>query len=95
VAVDPKEWALTFVDLVGIASEDDAKAEPLIYAVARRRALAELKALASMMCGRCQEGQTYGPNGRHISEDALSPYEGPCYAEDLRDRIAEIEAEEA
>jgi len=96
-APDPKEWQLQQdeldaiecnLDIYGIESRE---LQDPVYAVARRRALAELKALAKLECSCCRSAEDLRPGGFHY--DCEGKYLALCDAEHIHDRIAEIEAE--
>ena len=103
-APEPKAWEATDDEVLRIVQIEcrigDATEEmnKVFATVARRRALAELRALAKVMCSDCGKGveltvhpfepKTYFHNG----ED-LGYWE--CQCPEIHDRIAAIESEEA
>ena len=95
-ALDPGLWEATDeeirkmarIDLdTGDATEEMNKA---IAAVARRRAVAELKIIAASICKGCETGEC-------LAADSRETYYPPecCIARPIYDRIAAIEAEES
>lgn len=94
-APDQKDWAMTDAeiesvqydaDLYGVESDE---VQAPILAVARRRALAELKALAPSVCRRC--AVAYPVAGQFVGDYWHQAEK--CQAGRIHDRIAEIEAE--
>lgn len=82
-APDPKAWE---------EPDDDPEILAFAYRIARRRALAELKAFLGDTCIHCTDGMTYS-GGIHPLADGSGGF--ICTDFRLRDRIAAIEAEEA
>lgn len=103
-APDPEKWKLTQdeldaiecnLDIYGVESRE---LQDPIYAVARRRAIEELKALAREMCQFCGKGveftvHPFEPKTRFHNGEDLGYWE--CQCPEIHDRIAAIEAEEA
>jgi len=98
-APDPKDWAPTATNLVQLgillhppySTVEYKAAREIIERIARRRALAELKALAKLECSCCRSAEDLRPGGFHY--DCEGKYLALCDAEHIHDRIAEIEAE--
>ena len=70
------------------------EARGIVNAVASRRALAELKALADTICERCCSGlpsDGFFDHALQVGEEEWEQVQ--CYANPIRVRIAEIEAE--
>jgi len=90
---DPKEWEVTDAVLQATAL---AVVKAVVSAVARVRALAELKALAKTMCDFCEKGVEFAvhpfePKTRFHNGEDRGYWE--CQCPEIHDRIAEIEAE--
>lgn len=96
-APDPNKWEATDAECQMIGSR--LSAAVLAETVARRRALAELKALIGETCNFCLAGLPYvlDVNGKgyggHPNESGGGHF--ICTDYRVRNRIAEIEAEEA
>ncbi len=100
-APDPEKWQATGDELaehwtMAMLFQSDGAGfikhtEGIVNAVARRRALAELKALAKLECSCCRSAEDLRPGGFHY--DCEGKYLALCDAEHIHDRIAEIEAE--
>lgn len=113
-APDQKEWKVTEDEIDAIHESayedwngqniDRALIADICEAVARRRALAELRALAKTVCFACGQGRP----SREVEPDRIwghiqhssavdcevwSPHFW-CEAQEIRDRIAAIEAED-
>jgi len=96
-APDQKEWAPTATNLVQLgillhppySTVEYKAAREIIERIARRRALAELKALAPSVCRRC--AVAYPVAGQFVGDYWHQAEK--CQAGRIHDRIAEIEAE--
>ena len=94
-APDPKAWAASQWEVMSVSPEgrgDDPEVIELTAAVARRRAIAELKALRDETCTWCCTGEAFDEN-LEIHRDTEGDFRALCDAEHVRRRIAAIEAE--
>lgn len=99
-APDPEKWKLTDEDCYMTTNDPYGYwqgCEPvraIAYATARRRAIEELKALRDETCTWCCTGEAFDEKFWH-HRDTEGDYLALCDAEEIRRRIAAIEAEEA
>lgn len=96
-APDPKAWALTQEEIDYLWRNDPPWSDEvgdLARVVARRRAIAELKALRDETCMWCCTGEAFDEN-LEIHRDTEGDFRALCDAEHIRRRIAAIEAESA
>lgn len=89
---DPKAWEATDRECEELSWPGGAQA--VAELVARRRAIAELKALRDETCMWCCTGEAFDENSE-IHRDTEGDYRAFCDAEHIRRRIAAIEAESA